>query len=557
MPHILVFTTDLDAQMLYRKRWRWRSIRNLVVASHFDLRLRETKDDKSRDDKNEDEKTHFSQRSYQDQFPPFRDSQQTNIFYRTLSIAAGDAKGIEESETTSHGIFEVGRNGFVRLGNTGENTAKQLGLLFAITVSLIFFRGAIRPHSRQSTLFLLGGTFVIFAIAWFFAMDKSGEPLSFTDGISLWSTLFIQIIAISLAVWFIFQAMFELEVNFCRLSVRHFPNDPPSFPVSPGECELWVRRRWRFLRLWLRVRGLSVSGWITFVVLIGSIIVYAWNDVDPSGFFSFWCCVIILAVLASFYQRVIEFKNNVSIKHWTEAENWGHPPQVNHESVLWEDYNDYGRFGPRIARVVWIWLIFAIIETLLVYLLPPWPLPWRGATDWASQFEMARCTGVLSFTVTMLLLFFILDAVRLNFYWIKKLRTQHPLLTGHVPGRLGYILVRAQLARLEDIVSLVAERTRAVDKLIYYPMLCIMLILFAKITYFDNQDFPLSKGITFGAAISFLFLSGFVLRREANELRLCTKKSVWALRVNNAVQGIDETVSENRRHRRRRIPIHA
>ena len=231
MPHILVFTTDLDAQMLYRKRWHWRSIRNLVVASHFDLRLRETKDDKSRDDKNEDEKTRFWQRSYQDQFPPFRDSQQTNIFYRTLSIAAGDAKGIEESETTFPGIFEVGRNSFVRLGNTGENTAKQLGLLFAITVSLIFFRGAIRPHSRQSTLFLLGGTFVIFAIAWFFAMDKSGEPLSFTDGVSLWSTLFIQIIAISLAVWFFVQAMFELEVNFCRLSVRHFPNDPPSFPV--------------------------------------------------------------------------------------------------------------------------------------------------------------------------------------------------------------------------------------------------------------------------------------------------------------------------------------
>jgi hypothetical protein len=103
--------------------------------------------------------------------------------------------------------------------------------------------------------------------------------------------------------------------------------------------------------------------------------------------------------------------------------------------------------------------------------------------------------------------------------------------------------VRAQLARLEDIVSLVAERTRAVDKLIYYPMFCIMLMLFAKITYFDNQHFPLSEGITFGAALSFLFLSGFVLRREANELKLCVKKSVWALRVNNGVRGIDETVS--------------
>lgn len=63
-----------------------------------------------------------------------------------------------------------------------------------------------------------------------------------------------------------------------------------------------------------------------------------------------------------------------------------------------------------------------------------------------------------------------------------------------------------------------------------------MLMLFARITYFDNQEFPLSKGITFRAAISFLFLSGFVLRREANELKYCVKKSVRTMRVNNAVQ---------------------
>ena len=71
-----------------------------------------------------------------------------------------------------------------------------------------------------------------------------------------------------------------------------------------------------------------------------------------------------------------------------------------------------------------------------------------------------------------------------------------------------------------------------------------MLMLFARITCFDNQEFPLSKGITFEAAISFLFLSGFVLRRESNELKYCAKKSVRTMRVkgvgnmrvNNAVQ---------------------
>jgi hypothetical protein len=137
----------------------------------------------------------------------------------------------------------------------------------------------------------------------------------------------------------------------------------------------------------------------------------------------------------------------------------------------------------------------------------------------------------------MLLLFFILDAVRLNCFWIRKLRKQHPLLKERISQEDNAAYNRAALhcpaKSLEDIVSLVGERTRAVDKLIYYPMLCIMLMLFAKITYFDNQELPLSKGITFGAAISFLFFSGFMLRHEANELRISVKKSLLDIRRNN------------------------
>jgi uncharacterized membrane protein len=60
-------------------------------------------------------------------------------------------------------------------------------------------------------------------------------------------------------------------------------------------------------------------------------------------------------------------------------------------------------------------------------------------------------------------------------------------------------------------------------------MLCIMLMLFAKITYFDNQDLPLSKALTFGVAISVLFFSGFMLRHEANQLKLSIKKRVQDL----------------------------
>lgn len=433
-------------------------------------------------------------------------------------------------------------------------------LLALIAASLIGFHWAIRSWSKLLSSYLSLSTLAIFAIAFFlgtdfFSPNEPKEPLSFTDGVSLWPTLLIQIIAVLLAGAFFVRAIRELEANFCRLSRRYFPNDPPSFPVCLGECELWARRRWHSLRPWLE--GLSKNRWTPFAILIGTIIVYAWNDVYPSGLLSFWPCFIILAVIATIYLLVVEVVESwphVSIKHWMETDDWHPPGQTNPESILWVQYYNHGLFGPRIVRVVWIWLIFAIIETLLAYLLPPWPLPWRGATDLASRIEMAPWTGVLSFTVTMLLLFCILDAVRLNFYWIKKLRTQHPLLTvqPHDPPLVLTVqppdppLVRTErrrrLASLEEMVLLIAERTRAVDKLIYYPMFCIMLMLFAKIAYFDNQEFPLSKGITFGAAISFLFLSGFVLRREANELKLSVKKSVRNMRVNNNAKEIDKII---------------
>ena len=64
-------------------------------------------------------------------------------------------------------------------------------------------------------------------------------------------------------------------------------------------------------------------------------------------------------------------------------------------------------------------------------------------------------------------------------------------------------------------------------------MLCIMLMLIAKITYFDNQDFPLSKGVTFAASISLLFFAGFMLRYEAEQLKLSVIKSVRSLGKDN------------------------
>jgi hypothetical protein len=258
MPHLLILTTDLDARMLYPKHWR--STRNLVVASHFDLRLRE-KPPEDKDEADKDYQPRFWQRAVQAQFPPFRDSHQTNIFYRTLAIAEGNASSIDDSEKTFPHIFEVGRNGFVRLDRAQENegpgyyppdntlqqTKWRLLLLFIIAISLIAFHSAIRPWSKILSGYFFISTFCLFVIAFafIFGTDGSGEPLSFTDGVSLWPTIFIQVIAVLLAVALFIRAICELERNFCCLSRQYFRNCLPHFTgcenvSEPDECGRWL-----------------------------------------------------------------------------------------------------------------------------------------------------------------------------------------------------------------------------------------------------------------------------------------------------------------------------
>jgi len=300
---------------------------------------------------------------------------------------------------------------------------------------------------------------------------------------------------------------------------------PPIFKFDRTEHKQW-------LRCWPRKLFLPV------IILIITAIAYAVNDAYPADF-RFWPCLIGLVLPTIFFLTKIWTKkghdnfNFDSIKDWMEKDNRKIAARKDNLQVtvedkdansLWREYYEYNRADHCVNRAVAIWLFFAIIETILIYILPPWPWPCRGPTC-----QWVYWTGVISFIVIMVLLFFILDAAKLSFFWIRKLRTQHPLLDKENDEKSP----ENTLKSLEKIVKVIAERTLVVDTLIYYPMLCIMLMLFAKITYFDNQDFPLSKAITFAVSISLLFFSGFMIRKEAKQLKLSVIERIKELPKNN------------------------
>lgn len=649
MPSLLVFTTDLDAHMFHPQHWRW--TRNLVVASPFDLQLNE---------------------QYQKLFPAFRDSQQTEIFYRTLCIleptkcSSGNGQANENVPSL---IFEIGRDGPVRLTLPGEGTTEttihpannsleqshfQITLLFVITLTLILIIANVRPHSGALVVWLLISSVTIFGLAQAALTNVAGEPLSFTNGTSLWPTIFIQTIAILLAIAFSVKGLFMLESNFYHLHRQYFDrnnkletlgsNMPPR---SITEILLNIRKI--FIDILLKIKDIfsfkekwckkikQLLDWpychSTILLTIISFL-YAFNDWKPEGLISFWICLSLLGLLAIVY-LCIEYRSAKikSIKYWVEKDHFypnktentlftdllllvvmfcllailfyesinfiflkqrdpyflliaiivpiffiiltsislypycsnkesDYSPERKWETTdsfskftlledkddyfngLWKEYHEHGQPDQILLRVAVMWLFFAIIETILFYLLPPWPSPCRGASC-----NLNQLTGIVGFILTMLLTFFVLDAVRLNYYFIRKLRTKHPLLLDdtavqNIEGSDQDVMKDLKkfyrertdnpLETLEKIVTLVAERTLVADKLIYYPLLCIMLMLFARITYFDNQDFPLSKAITFGAAISLLIFSGFMIRYEAQKL-----KQAAVMSAENLVGNID------------------
>ncbi|SFD94296.1 hypothetical protein [Nitrosomonas sp. Nm166] len=564
MPHIPVFTTNLDAQMFHPQRWRW--TRNLVVASHFDLRLN---------------------KDYQKHIPAFRDSRQTDIYYNTINTL----KKLPENADIPSLVFEVGRKGSVRMepltesekihpeddrqqqdkekksihpeddrqqqdkekksihpeDDRQEQVKKKYWLLLGIIVVLILLPFQFHPHSLILILWLCLTAGVVFSLAWL--AISSGEPLSFTEGISLWPAILVRIIAISLAVFLILIAVCILEKNFDRLNKKHFTKHEHLKTLIPYREPLTIKEGFEKIVSFIK-NTLSkpkpvnnntkddpffLKKLLIFVFFIISSCVYIVNDKNPVDFPIEQClaALFLITVLYILIERT-GIANDWAVSHWIEKDNCYHDGKNptkdscrkliklesrNYKKGLWEEYFDLGRLKWRSARVLMMWLFFAIIETILFYLLPSGPQPCRGEftcfLDWLA--------GIMSFIVIMLLIFLVLDAVRLNFYWIRKLRKKHPLL---VYKSLPLLLLNDQeknelkpLVLLEKMIILVAERTRAVDKLIYYPMLCILLVLIAGTTYFDNQDFPLSKSITFAASISMLIFSGFMIRNEAKRLK--------------------------------------
>ena len=191
LPGAIFFTTDLDARFLHPGERDW--TRNLVIASSFGLTVPDI----------------------QKRTPPFRDSYQASLFHTAQSALTNATK--EQLEKVTPGplrIFEIGRTAPYELSepSPSEMVTTTFHALIIIGFALIFMVTlmVVAKYSWQcseTTMFqikfsiyaVLGasalGLFICLLVR---AQRGGGEPLTFMEGISIWPTVYLRLVAASL-----------------------------------------------------------------------------------------------------------------------------------------------------------------------------------------------------------------------------------------------------------------------------------------------------------------------------------------------------------------------
>ena len=240
-PQAIFFTTDLDAQLAHPDQWPW--TRNLVIASHFGLELRE---------------------QFQKLIPPFRDSYQTSFFFTVLQALKDQEDRIVITEVSPR-VFEIGRHGPFDLSALDQSMASQglhperldldpltgrpakLGvstilmisgasILLLICVMLIssqvwsgIFHVIMSRGAWVSTVVAIA--VVIGLAVWAMSDGADGEPFVLTEGISVWPTQALRLMSFLLCGAFYLYSRSSLRHDEVRLREAFpLPESPEDVP---------------------------------------------------------------------------------------------------------------------------------------------------------------------------------------------------------------------------------------------------------------------------------------------------------------------------------------
>ena len=467
----LFFTTDLDARMLHPDTLKW--TRNVLVASSFGLEL---------------------SRDFQKEIPPFRDTYQTGQYLACLAalnyprVTASNLTGLTPCR------YEIGRSGAFDL-------------------------------SQSNSRFQL-----------------SSERPGVID--TIWNLNFLawaSVAACSAALAVIFTRRARKVGRILYEAIKTKPKPPSPF----CECKPWQFR----LLIWLPI---LMVGILCFFV--------AWDNGNPRGEpfslsegISVWPTEL-LRFLAACLTLVFVFKANADLK-----ENQGElhqefkfppvepmpPPAAqtkaarfwqtlkaafvldfNTEKTRAEDqlpkseiYQQFSRLTSsqnRMIRTCVPAVVYLIVSALFYCLFDRPFQPTRGRCSYLWDCIVSLSNSVL----LVLLIFFVVDASRLCRKFIDNL-TQASTRWPNAYSRKAQLEHKLDDLYLDQYIDLriIAKRSDAVGRLIFYPFFVLFVIIIARNNFFDRWDWPPTILLFLGLCSAYAVYAVWSLRRAAENAR--------------------------------------
>jgi len=505
-PNVIFFTTDLDARMLHPREQAW--ARNLVVASNFGLSLAP---------------------NVQGGAPPFRDSYQTSAFV-TARLAMDDARRkqlkawhdepVGQQPLKQEAIlkwfqaprlFEIGRttafdfsqevagptcNGrnwplctvhpqpserYPRVRGTMKFMTLGLAVLALWAPALLMARNGRRmlvrfvaaaPDGSQRLarygVLLLG--LVLLQIALPLALTPAwdpvakwlthdGKPLVALEGISLWPTEGIRLFALLLCIYLVARGWIMLSNNLDEICLK--------FRLGKTRREVLAEQE-------------AIDGRLPW------------------------------------WERLFSMFSTSFMPPSAPASRPGHG--VSAATLdFWRRHIVQNRLSARFARTAACVLLMLPFSYLLVHALGEDAfVPFRGEVS--RRVHQVLC--VLSVGVTYFLVFFVVDATVLCVRFVNGLRVRASSWPPSVVESFGRQM-SLPAAYLDNWIDLqfIAQRTRCVTGLIYYPFIVLSLLLASRSAALDHWSITLSTMLLASACAAIAICCALALRRAAETSR--------------------------------------
>lgn len=514
LPGVLFVTTDLNTQLLHPAEYSW--ARNLIIATTYDLTL-------------------------SGQIPmktmPMRDSYQTSTYLATRLLFNGDLQkktGLVQSEIYERlpaQLLEVGRSKLVKLSPADKvkdtwnlvsdpSYVKEMSLAVAIFALLgMFAFHQLKPRSGREIV-AMSMILACFSVLTYFivSQDEIVESVELFSGTSIWPTVYIRLFCILLSLIFIWYVLFTLNENWKQLGYRYFTTgmEPEDDGISAAEAFKSLLAS--VTGFFARTSSFSYSKLASVLMIIVLMIVMSKVMPAPMQLYDklwmlagVWLALIIIwwaHIYGWLYRGWAWIMRSEKRFHVRPVNKWRDTcvKQCKTMMDMWQQYGEYGAGEHRFMRTIAYILIYFAFASFVFTMLGSAASPCRG------EFACTTNKVILSFAVLAMLtlLFLVVDAARLCICWVDSLyKKKLDWQPSHLKEYEQQLKLPKEHAKAWILVHLIGERTDVVTRLIYYPVIIILLMLLSRSTYFDNWDFPQALAII--VSLNFIIALGSVV----------------------------------------------